>query len=366
MATGYSSADRLRDQDFTRSHRTPPAIPSSPSLRSPPPTSSAAARNQREAFSAAVATAIGNRSEPHLPDHHINRANTTAVSKPVAWPIPDEEPRDTKDSSSGGLAARGARSRAATTSEGVREGSGRPRRGSFNFLKRTNTNSSRKGSLDQPERTYYTAEPTAPPLPKTLFAQVQQEAALSRPSQDINSTSGSMLRKVSGMGSSRKKQEEQERLKREAAAAALPRQPPHLPSLSPLPGMSPFSEERPDSVAIFNHSYTTSPTSQLGRPTANFSRPSQQNMPSSSVINSSSSPGYSSGRTDSGLNSSSPSTQYAKANGIHSSGEYVATDILPDSMTNRGRFSYASSATNVNSFNSPRRIRRKKDPTPFK
>lgn len=34
-------------------------------------------------------------------------------------------------------------------------------------------------------------------------------------------------------------------------------------------------------------------------------------------------------------------------------------------MTNRGRFSYASTATNVNSFNSPRRIRRKKDPTPF-
>lgn len=278
MATGYSSADRLRDQDFTRSHRTPPAIPSSPHPRSPPPTTPSAARSQREAFSAAVATAIGNRSEPQLPDHHLSRANTTTISKPAAWPIPDEEPRDSKDSSGGGFV--GARNRAASTSEGVRsEGTGRSRTGSFSFLKRTNTNSSRKGSLDQPERPFYTAEATAPPLPKTLFAQVQQEAAASRPSQD-HSSSGSMLRKVSGMGGSRKKQEEQERLKREAAAAALPRQPPHLPSLSPLPGMSPFSEERPDSVAIFNHSYTTSPTSTTGRPTANFSRPSQQNMSS--------------------------------------------------------------------------------------
>lgn len=355
MATGYSSADRLRDQDFTQSHRTPPAIPSSPSPspspRSPPPTSSAA-RNQREAFSAAVATATGNRSEPHLPNHHLNRANTTAISKQSAWPIPDEDPRDSNDSSGGAFV--GARNRAASTSEGGRDGPGRSRTGSFSFLRRSKTNSSRKGSLDQPERTFYTAEPTAPPLPKTLFAQVQQEAAASRPSQD-HSSSGNMLRKMSGMGGSRKKQEEQERLN------ALPRQP---PSLSPLPGMSPFSEERP--LAIFNHSYTTSPTSATGRPTANFSRPNQQTMPSSSGINSSSSPGYSSGRTDSALNSSSPLGQHAKLNSIHSSGEYVATDILPDSMTNRGRFSYASTATNVNSFNSPRRIRRKKDPTPFK
>ncbi|KAF2208264.1 hypothetical protein CERZMDRAFT_62289 [Cercospora zeae-maydis SCOH1-5] len=34
-------------------------------------------------------------------------------------------------------------------------------------------------------------------------------------------------------------------------------------------------------------------------------------------------------------------------------------------MANRGRFSYASTTTNVNAFSSPRRIRRKKDPTPF-
>ncbi|KAI5364549.1 Putative P-loop containing nucleoside triphosphate hydrolase [Septoria linicola] len=353
MATGYSSADKLRDVDYTRSHRSPPPIPLSPRGRT--------ALNQREAFSAAVATAIpGSTSEgrysEQLPEHRsLYRANTSGgtASKADAWPIVDNH-----ETPNTGAGVGEARRRAASTSEGT---SGRPRRGSFNFLKRTNTNSSRKASLDQPERTFYVAEPSAPPLPKTLFAQAQQEAA-SRPSQE---RTGSMLRKVSGMGGGRKKQEEQERLKKEAAAAALPRQPPHLPSLSPLPGMSPFSEERPDSVAIFNTSYTTSPNST--RPAANFSRPNQPHaMPPSSAINSSSSPGYSSGRADSGINSSSPPIPHVKANGIHSSGEYVAAD-LPESisMTNRGRFSYASTATNVNSFHSPRRIRRKKDPTPF-
>ena len=36
----------------------------------------------------------------------------------------------------------------------------------------------------------------------------------------------------------------------------------------------------------------------------------------------------------------------------------------PESMTNRGRYSYASSA--ISTINSPRRVRRRKDPTPFK
>jgi hypothetical protein len=35
-----------------------------------------------------------------------------------------------------------------------------------------------------------------------------------------------------------------------------------------------------------------------------------------------------------------------------------------ESMTNRGRYSYASSA--ISTINSPRRVRRRKDPTPFK
>lgn len=43
---------------------------------------------------------------------------------------------------------------------------------------------------------------------------------------------------------------------------------------------------------------------------------------------------------------------------------YVDPYARSESMTNRGRYSYASSA--ISTINSPRRLRRRKDPTPFK
>ena len=45
-------------------------------------------------------------------------------------------------------------------------------------------------------------------------------------------------------------------------------------------------------------------------------------------------------------------------------GGFVDPYARTESMTNRGRYSYASST--VSTLNSPRRIRRRKDPTPFK
>jgi hypothetical protein len=47
-----------------------------------------------------------------------------------------------------------------------------------------------------------------------------------------------------------------------------------------------------------------------------------------------------------------------------SRGEQVDPYARTESMTHRGRYSYASSA--VSTINSPRRVRRRKDPTPFK
>ena len=44
--------------------------------------------------------------------------------------------------------------------------------------------------------------------------------------------------------------------------------------------------------------------------------------------------------------------------------EWVDPYARTESMTHRGRYSYASSA--VSTINSPRRVRRRKDPTPFK
>lgn len=46
------------------------------------------------------------------------------------------------------------------------------------------------------------------------------------------------------------------------------------------------------------------------------------------------------------------------------SAESVDPYARTESMTHRGRFSYASST--VSTFNSPRRLRRRKDPTPYK
>jgi hypothetical protein len=45
-------------------------------------------------------------------------------------------------------------------------------------------------------------------------------------------------------------------------------------------------------------------------------------------------------------------------------GNWVDPYARTESMTHRGRYSYASSA--ISTINSPRRVRRRKDPTPFK
>lgn len=47
-------------------------------------------------------------------------------------------------------------------------------------------------------------------------------------------------------------------------------------------------------------------------------------------------------------------------------GDYIDPYARTESMTHRGRYSYASSAVSTTGINSPRRVRRRKDPTPFK
>lgn len=50
--------------------------------------------------------------------------------------------------------------------------------------------------------------------------------------------------------------------------------------------------------------------------------------------------------------------------GAQGNGAHVDPYARAESMTHRGRYSYASSA--VSTINSPRRVRRRRDPTPFK
>jgi hypothetical protein len=163
---------------------------------------------------------------------------------------------------------------------------------------------------------------------------------------------------------------------REQQPPLAPSSPPHLPSINKLPDLATFggddndNDTRPDSVAIFNHthSYTTSNSPVQNHPprTANFSRLQQHNMAPSVVTsnNSSSPPGYVT-RTGAAASRDSTSSPPARPSAVN--GEYVADHPYGDrteSMTHRGRFSYASSS--VNAVNSPRRVRRRRDPTPFK
>ncbi|KAK3674382.1 hypothetical protein LTR78_005851 [Recurvomyces mirabilis] len=293
----------------------------------------------------------------------------------------------------------------------VEGGHTRRRGNSFSSLLHRTTSSSssshgkNSGSL--------TAPADAPPLPATRIAQAQVEAANSRnihtqqtqpeaayrvdgPGFDygygyhssvtggyeqeyttphdfpnnsishhvIGENGNKMLRK-----SSKARQAEQERL--EAMARAAPRQPPRLPSINDFQ-----ADQRPDSFQIFTNQYNTTfaPAVQHAT-TANFSRPGQiYNMPSS-TNNSSSSPAYAlrTGNAFAQQASGSPPSAGNVAVGqkMTSNGEYVNTSggggslDRGESMAHRGRYSYASDMAPVNAVNSPRRVRRRKDPTPF-
>ncbi|KAK0774321.1 hypothetical protein LTR75_016897 [Friedmanniomyces endolithicus] len=191
-------------------------------------------------------------------------------------------------------------------------------------------------------------------------------------------TGSSMLRKLSSG------RHEQDRVAREAAVAAArqqqqhqtPRHPPRLPSINDFHDEDDSGAPRPDSLAIFNEYGSPSPhalSTASPATTANFSRPANTAMPSSSGYNSSSSPAYAlrSGnafaqQAASASTSSSPAAPALVGNvyGEPQTGPYQPID-RSESMAHRGRYSYASSTAPAAHVNSPRRVRRRKDPTPF-
>lgn len=144
-------------------------------------------------------------------------------------------------------------------------------------------------------------------------------------------------------------EQEQMRRQREEAAAtppnpvAIPRNPPRLPLLyngAAPPQLQTFGgEDRPDSVAIISGHTGGGSSNYQGRPSMAQSRTSATNvtMPASPT-------------TATGARTSESVDPYART----------------ESMTHRGRYSYASSAVSTIGINSPRRVRRRKDPTPFK
>ena len=156
------------------------------------------------------------------------------------------------------------------------------------------------------------------------------------------SSLGLLLRRTKSneFGSSRKRSQNlarEQELQRQQAAA-IPKSPPRLPDLyngAAPPQLQSFGGgDRPDSVDI-----ATGNLGQIGR---------------SSMDPSSRSAVY-------GGVPIPPVPAAFRTNGTSNQFDpYARTE----SMTHRGRYSYASSA--VSTINSPRRVRRRKDPTPFK
>lgn len=203
------------------------------------------------------------------------------------------------------------------------------------FLRRTSSNNTTLRRQQEQSDV-----PAVPSLPTTRISQAHQAAAAASQNGGNRKTSTeggrTMLRKSSRMKKEQElERQEQERVARQRAP------PPRLPSHHPLPGIQSFGGDE----------------ARQGYNNTNFSRPGNS-MPSSSYANSSSSPAYA---VRGGQVPSPPPTG-------RTNGEYVDSSSVAErheSMTHRGRYSYASSIVPVNT-NSPRRIRRRKDPTPFK
>ena len=149
-----------------------------------------------------------------------------------------------------------------------------------------------------------------------------------------------------GKMSKKQKALAQEEALRRQREAAMRQPPPRLPNHSPLPQIDHFggtapddAGARPDSIAIVSN--------KMGSYSTNFSRPSLDHRMPPAASNPLAVPVPP-------MPAASPS--------------YMDYDPYPrsESMTHRGRYSYASSAISTVGVNSPRRVRRRKDPTPFK
>lgn len=134
----------------------------------------------------------------------------------------------------------------------------------------------------------------------------------SKSTEPLSERKGSGSNKISKRMKEQMKEEEQRRRE------SIPQQAPRLPDLAPTPRMQTFGgEERPASLAVPNSAAESrASSSHHSLPPSGFAPP---------VVD-----------------------PYART----------------ESMTHRGRYSYASSA--VSTINNPRRLRRRKDPTPYK
>ncbi|SMR62140.1 unnamed protein product [Zymoseptoria tritici ST99CH_1E4] len=321
MATGFNLAERLSDRGDWSSHRPPPPIP-------PPAVPDLIPSPSHDDFQNII-----HQSNTTYPSVTPRSTRSTSISVHPRPPTATDLDADNK------LTGR-------TFSLGRRS---RDRGNSFSFSSLRRSSSFRRENLSTADSE---PPPPLPPLPNTLISQAHGNAACRKSNEApvLPSSPFKMLRKVSRQRAT------------PSSPPPPPSEPPHLPTLNKLPDLATFGGEdiRPDSVAIFNNAYTTSNIPQQQPRTtnaANFSRPHAM-APALITSNNSSPPGYIAN------SSSSPHSNVPARPAAN--GEYVVDPYehsRTSSMAHRGRFSFASS--NVNSTNSPRRVRRRKDPTPF-
>lgn len=159
--------------------------------------------------------------------------------------------------------------------------------------------------------------------------------------------SKSRERSVSGSSTPQRKLSKKERFRRrdqEMLKEQIPSRPPKIPTVPHLPDLQTFGGEDERSEAIMSTRANGSFQDRLARKTSQETMGSEmyRGMPIPPVPPIPSIPGMVP------INRS----------------PYVDAFPKSESMAHRGRYSYASSA--ISTINSPRKIRRRKDPTPFK
>lgn len=166
-------------------------------------------------------------------------------------------------------------------------------------------------------------------------------SSTSPPETQRRTSLGGLLRRKSGELKPSKKQQaiaREQELERRRQEASIPKSPPRLPDLyngQQQPTLPFGGGDRPDSVAIISgHTGNGRVSMDRNRSNGAVVAPPLPPMP-------------------------------IMTNGSRN-GDWVDPYARTESMTHRGRYSYASSAISQGTINSPRRVRRRKDPTPFK
>jgi hypothetical protein len=182
--------------------------------------------------------------------------------------------------------------------------------------------------------------PSSPPQSPTSTSHPSSDPSAIKPDQPRRSSFGFLRRQKSTEGSHRTGMlSKKNKGYQYPPQQQVPRVPPQLPTPAPLPTMDGFIA----GGSAANIKYGSSPGSYAAV---------------SPLHQSSSPPSY-------GVPMPPIPTSAAGASHINN-GDHVDPYARTESMTHRGRYSYASSAISATGINSPRRVRRRKDPTPFK